>query len=167
MKISEANKLRLLYFLVFCCTASWLPLFADYCKDKGLSGIKIGIIISIIPLMMFLVQPLYGMVADRLGYKKCFLLSSFLAAFCYVFYFFEGGFTYLFIITVFVAVFYNALLPLLDSMALKFVQTNPKFSYGTLRIAGAAGWAFTGIITGQLIDAIDKHGENWDEIVKV
>lgn len=155
MKISEANKLRLLYFLVFCCTASWLPLFADYCKDKGLSGIKIGIIISIIPLMMFLVQPLYGMLADRLGYKKCFLLSSFLAAFCYVFYFFEGGFTYLFIITVFVAVFYNALLPLLDSMALKLVQTNPKFSYGTLRIAGAAGWAFTGIITGQLIDAID------------
>src|SRR5687768_7885301 len=155
MKISEANKLRLLYFLVFCCTASWLPLFADYCKDKGLSGIKIGIIISIVPLMMFLVQPFYGMLADRLGYKKCFLLSSFLAAFCYVFYFFDGGFTYIFIITVFVAVFYNALLPLLDSLALRLVQSNPKFSYGTLRIAGAAGWAFTGIITGQLIDAID------------
>jgi MFS transporter, PPP family, 3-phenylpropionic acid transporter len=155
MKISEANKLRLLYFLVFCCTASWLPLFADYCKDKGLSGIKIGIIISIIPLMMFLVQPFYGMLADRLGYKKCFLLSSFSAAFCYVFYFFDGGFAYLFLITVFVAVFYNSLLPLLDSLSLKLVQTNPKFSYGTLRIAGAAGWAFTGIITGQLIDAID------------
>ena len=55
----------------------------------------------------------------------------------------------------FIAVFYNALLPLLDSLSLKLVQTNPKFSYGTLRIAGAAGWAFTGIITGQLIDAID------------
>jgi oligosaccharide:H+ symporter len=155
MKITEANKLRVLYFLVFCCTASWLPLFADYCKDKGLSGIKIGIIISIIPLMMFLVQPFYGMLADRLGYKKSFILSSSLAAFCYVFYFFDGGFAYLFLITVFVAVFYNSLLPLLDSLSLKLVQTNPKFSYGTLRIAGAAGWAFTGIITGQLIDAID------------
>lgn len=53
------------------------------------------------------------------------------------------------------AVFYNALQPLLDSLALKLVQSNPRFSYGTLRIAGAAGWAFTGIITGQLIDAID------------
>ncbi|MDP9229792.1 MAG: MFS transporter, partial [Bacteroidota bacterium] len=135
MKINEANKLRILYFLVFCCTASWLPLFADYCKDKGLSGIQIGIMISIVPLMMFLVQPFYGMLADRLGYKKCFLLSSLLAALSYVFYLFDGGFVYLLIITVFMAVFYNAVQPLLDSLSLKLVQKNPKFSYGTLRIA--------------------------------
>lgn len=155
MKISEANKLRLLYFLVFCCTASWLPLFADYCKDKGLGGIQTAIIISIVPMMMFIIQPFYGMLSDRLGYKKCFLLSSLLAACSYIFYLFVGGFPYLFLITVFMAIFYNALQPLLDSLALKLVQENPKFSYGTLRIAGAAGWAFTGIITGQLIDAID------------
>jgi MFS transporter, PPP family, 3-phenylpropionic acid transporter len=153
MKISEAAKLRILYFLVFCCTASWLPLFADYCKDRGLSGIQTGIMISIVPLMMFLVQPFYGMLADRLGYKKCFLLSSFLAALSYIFYLFSGGFAYLFIITVFMALFYNALQPLLDSLSLKLVQDNPAFSYGKLRIAGAAGWSFTGIITGQLIDA--------------
>ena len=108
MKISEANKLRILYFLVFCCTASWLPLFADYCEDKGLSGIKNGIMISIVPLMMFLVQPFYGMLIDRLGYKKCFLFSSFLASISYIFYLFDGGFVYLFIITVFMAIFYNA-----------------------------------------------------------
>ena len=105
--------------------------------------------------MMFLVQPFYGMLADRLGYKKCFLLSSFLAALSYVFYLFHGGFAYLFIITVFMAIFYNALQPLLDSLSLKLVQSDPKFSYGSLRIAGAAGWAFTGILTGQLIDAIN------------
>lgn len=105
--------------------------------------------------MMFLVQPFYGMLADKLGYKKCFLLSSLLAALSYVFYLFDGGFAYLFIITVFMAVFYNALQPLLDSLSLKLVENNPKFSYGTLRIAGAAGWAFTGILTGQLIDAIN------------
>jgi PPP family 3-phenylpropionic acid transporter len=155
MKINEANKLRILYFLVFCCTASWLPLFADYCKDKGLGGIQIGIMISIVPLMMFLVQPFYGILADRLGYKKCFLLSSFLAALSYVFYLFDGGFVYLLIITVFMAIFYNSIQPLLDSLSLKLVESDPKFSYGTLRIAGAAGWAFTGIITGQLIDAIN------------
>ena len=154
MKINEANKLRILYFLVFCCTASWLPIFAEYLKDRGLTGIKIGIILSIPPFMMFLVQPFYGMLADRFGYKKCLLLSSILASLTYVFYIFDGGFVYLFVITVFMALFYNTLQPLLDSLSLKLVETNPKFSYGTLRIAGAAGWAFTGIITGQLIDAI-------------
>ena len=155
MKISEANKLRILYFLVFCCTAAWLPIFADYCKERGLSGTKTAIILSITPVMMFLIQPFYGMLADRFGYKKTLLFSSLMATFCYVFYLFNGGFGYLFMITFFMAIFYNTLQPVLDSLSLKLVQKNPSFSYGTLRIAGAAGWAFTGIINGQLIDALN------------
>jgi PPP family 3-phenylpropionic acid transporter len=154
MKINEANRLRILYFLVFCCTASWLPIFADYLKAHGLSGIKIGIILSITPLMMFLVQPFYGMLADRLGYKKCLLLSSALTSVIYTFYLFNGGFLYLFLITILMALFYNSIQPLLDSLSLKLVQNNPSFSYGTLRIAGAAGWAFTGIVAGYFIDRV-------------
>jgi PPP family 3-phenylpropionic acid transporter len=155
MTLSEANKVRILYFLVFCCTAAWLPIFADYCADHGLSGIKKAIILSITPVMMFVVQPFYGMLADRLGYKRTLLFSSLLASICYIFYLFDGGFAYLFIITVFMALFYNTLQPVLDSLSLKLVKNNPSFSYGTLRIAGAAGWAFTGIINGQLIDAMN------------
>jgi MFS transporter, PPP family, 3-phenylpropionic acid transporter len=155
MKISEAWKLRILYFLVFCCTASWLPILADYLKNRGLTGLQSGIILAITPVMMFLIQPLYGILADRLGYKKCLLFSSLLAACSYVLYLFNGGFPFLFIITVFMSLFYNTLQPLLDGLSLKLVQTNPQFSYGTLRIAGAAGWAFTGIITGQVIDNVN------------
>ena len=155
MKISEANKLRILYFLVFCCTAAWLPIFADYCKERGLSGTKTAIILSITPVMMFLIQPFYGMLADRFGYKRTLLFSSLMATFCYVFYLFDGGFGYLFMVTIFMAIFYNTLQPVLDSLSLKLVKKNPSFSYGTLRIAGAAGWAFTGIINGQLIDALN------------
>ncbi len=107
--------------------------------------------------MMFFVQPFYGMLADRLGYKKTLLFSSILASLCYVFYLFEGGFSYLFMITIFMALFYNTLQPVLDSLSLKLVKNNPAFSYGTLRIAGAAGWAFTGIINGQLIDALNTN----------
>ena len=105
--------------------------------------------------MMFLVQPFYGMLADRLGYKKCLLFSSGLAALSYTGYLVQGGFVYLFAITVFMAVFYNTIQPILDSLSLQLTKDNPKFSYGTLRIAGAAGWAFTGIIAGHFIDQID------------
>jgi PPP family 3-phenylpropionic acid transporter len=155
IKISEANKIRIIYFLVFCCTASWLPIFADYLKDRGLGGIKIGIILSITPLMMFLVQPIYGMAADRLGYRKCLIWSSGLACLSYIFYVAEGGFAYLFVVTVFMALFYNTLQPILDSLSLRLVKNNPSFSYGTLRIAGAAGWAFTGIVAGYYIDVVN------------
>jgi len=154
MKISEANKLRILYFLVFCCTASWLPIFADYLKDHNLSGIKIGIVLGVTPFMMFLVQPFYGMLADKWGYKKCLLWSSIFASLSYILYLFHGGFLYLFIVTVCMALFYNTIQPILDSLSLKLVQDDPSFSYGTLRIAGAAGWAFTGIVAGYFIDTI-------------
>jgi PPP family 3-phenylpropionic acid transporter len=155
MKISEANRLRILYFLVFCCTASWLPLFADYLKDHNLSGVRIGIILSVAPVMMFLVQPFYGMMADKIGYKKCLLWSSLLASLSYVFYLFDGGFAYLFVVTFFMSLFYNTLQPVLDSLSLRLTEKDPSFSYGTLRVAGAAGWAFTGIIVGHYIDAIN------------
>ena len=124
MRLSEANKLRVLYFLVFCCTAAWLPIFADYCKTRGLNGIETGIVLSITPLMMFVVQPFYGMLADRFGYRKTLIFSSFLASICYALYLFEGGFSYLLLITVFMAIFYNTLQPVLDSLSLKLVKIN-------------------------------------------
>jgi PPP family 3-phenylpropionic acid transporter len=40
-------------------------------------------------------------------------------------------------------------------MALQIAKRDSKFSYGTLRFFGAAGFAFTTIITGQVIDAVD------------
>ena len=157
MKLSEATKLRILYFLVFCCTASWLPIFADHLKGQGLTGIRIGIILSITPLMMFLFQPLYGAIADRLGYKKCLLLSSILTSISFALYLIEGGFAWLFAVTVFMSLFYNSIQPFLDSLSLTLAQKDKSFSYGTLRVAGAAGWAFTGIIAGHYIDAVNTN----------
>ena len=136
-----------------CCL-----IFADYLKGHGLSGIKIGFVLAITPILMFLIQPFYGMLADRLGYKKCLILSSGLASISYALYLVDTSFIWIVFVTVFMSVFYNALQPILDSLSLRLAQNNPKFSYGTLRIAGAAGWAFTGIITGQLIDAIVVAG---------
>lgn len=154
MKLSEANRLRVLYFLVLSCTAAWLPLFADDLKARGFSGLEISVILSITPVTMFLIQPLYGMLADRLGYRLCMVVSSLLAAVAFTFYLFEGTFVSLLLITVFMSVFYNGLQPVLDSLTLQLTEKEPTFSYGTVRIAGALGWALTGIIVGYYIDEI-------------
>ena len=155
MKLHKANIIRILYFFFFCCTASWLPLLADFCKHQGLTGTQISLVLSITPIMMFLIQPLYGLMADKVGYKKILLLSSLLASISYLGYLYRSDFFSLIFITAFMSFFYNTIQPVLDSLSLQLARTQQKFSYGSLRFAGAAGWAITGIITGQVIDAIN------------
>jgi len=157
LKISEANRLRLLYFLVLSCTASWLPIFADDLKARGFTGLQIGTILSVTPITMFLIQPLYGMMADRLGYKKCMLMSSSLAAVGFLLFLWQGTFVTLLLVTVFMSVFYNGLQPVLDSLTLRLAERDSQFSYGTVRIAGAVGWALTGIVVGYYIDVLDTR----------
>jgi MFS transporter, PPP family, 3-phenylpropionic acid transporter len=153
--MSQATALRIVYFLVFCCTGAWLPKLYDYCVFKGLNGSQSAFILSLTPIMMFAIQPVYGFIADKLGYKKTLLLSTLLASISYTGYLFHLDFAGLIIVTIIMSLFYNTIQPVLDSMALQIAKDNPKFSYGSLRFYGAAGFAFTTIITGQVIDAID------------
>ncbi|HET9746221.1 MAG TPA: MFS transporter [Chitinophagaceae bacterium] len=153
--MSKATALRVIYFLVFCCTGAWLPKLFDYCVYKGLTETQSALILSITPVMMFVVQPVYGFLADKLGYKRTLLLSTLLASISYLGYLRDIDFTGLIIVTVIMSLFYNTIQPVLDSMALQIAKHNPRFSYGSLRFFGAAGFAFTTIITGQVIDAID------------
>ncbi len=155
MPITEGNRIRAVYFMVFCCTAAWLPIMADFLKERGMSGLQTSAILSTTPIVMFAVQPFYGMLADRIGYKRCLLLSTSLAGLSYLLYLSQGGFWYLLGVTVVMSVFYNALQPLLDTLALGLSERDPSFNYGNLRIAGAAGWSFTGIINGYCIEALD------------
>jgi PPP family 3-phenylpropionic acid transporter len=102
---------------------------------------------------MFLVQPFYGFLGDKIGYKICLIISSFFCSITYLFYLFTGlSFELIFVITMAMALFYNSIQPFLDSLSLELAEKNSNFSYGSLRIAGAAGWSFMGIIVGQSID---------------
>jgi MFS transporter, PPP family, 3-phenylpropionic acid transporter len=151
MKLSEAGLLRILYFFVFACQSAWLPIFADYLGGKGYTGFRLGFILSITPAMMFLVQPIYGYIADKVGYKKTLLIAAALATLSFLGYIVQGGFYYMVGVTIMMSLFFNTIQPVLDSIALQIVNKNSGFSYGTLRIAGAAGWSFMGIVTGYLI----------------
>jgi PPP family 3-phenylpropionic acid transporter len=153
--MTKATALRIIYFLVFCCTGAWLPKLYDYCLYKGLSGPQSALILSITPIMMFAVQPLYGFFADKLGHKKTLLFSCLLAALSYLGFLLKLDFAGLIAVTITMSLFYNTIQPVLDSMALQIAKDNPKFSYGSLRFYGAAGFASTTIVTGQIIDAVD------------
>jgi PPP family 3-phenylpropionic acid transporter len=152
--MQKAWLIRSLYFLAFCSTASWLPVLADYCKSRGLSGTDTSLILSINPIVWFMVQPVYGMVADKIGYKRTLIFSSLLASISFLGYMLEGGWALLVSVTIIMSIFNNTIQPVLDSVSLRLAEQNKNFSYGSLRTAGAAGWAFTGILTGYVIDGI-------------
>jgi MFS transporter, PPP family, 3-phenylpropionic acid transporter len=106
-------------------------------------------------VMMFAVQPVYGIMADRLGYKKTLLIASLFSSLSFLGFLYNGSFAWLIAVTMVMSIFYNTIQPVLDSMALQIAKQDTRFSYGSLRFYGAAGFAFTTIITGQIIDAVD------------
>lgn len=105
--------------------------------------------------MMMVIQPWYGVFADKIGIRKCLIASTLFAALSFLLFLLQGDFLFLIGATIAMSVFYNALQPLLDSVTLGLVQEQPKLNYGGLRVAGAAGWASTGIIVGYFITSIN------------
>lgn len=159
--ISPAARIRLSYFLVFCCTASWLPLLADYCVGRGLTPVQVSVVLSITPVSMFLFQPVAGLLADRFGFKQALVISTFLATLSYLGFLLVHDFTTIVLVAVAMSIFYNAVQPILDSISMQCSKKDPRISYGKLRVAGAIGWSFTGWITGQMIEQINLDVIFW------
>lgn len=153
--IRPAARIRLSYFLVFWCTASWLPLLADYCVGRGLTPVQVSVVLSITPVSMFLFQPVAGLLADRFGFKQALVISTFLAALSYLGFLAVQHFTTIVLVAVAMSVFYNAVQPILDSISMQCSKKDSRISYGKLRVAGAIGWSFTGWLTGQMIEQIN------------
>jgi PPP family 3-phenylpropionic acid transporter len=132
--------LCILYLLAYGSGAAWRPLFYVYLKDMGLAGIQIGVIASIIPAVMLVTQPLWGMGADRWGRHRCLMLAMFLSSVLLSGFLLNVDFWFLFCWTILVALFSNPVPPIIDSLALDHLEVKPKLSYGHFRIWGAIGW---------------------------
>jgi len=148
---SQKSCLRILYFMYCASLAAWQPLLAVYFNEVGISGLKIGIIMSIAPIMVFLVQPMWGVVADRWGHRRTLLFAMFLASFAILGYVWNGGFWFFLVWTVVVAFATNPIGTLLDSTILDYVKEKQDSSYGRFRMWGAIGWVVSAPIVGSII----------------
>ncbi|UCC21506.1 MAG: MFS transporter [Planctomycetota bacterium] len=148
---SRKSCLRILYFMYCASLAAWQPLLAVYFNEVGISGLRIGIIMSIAPVMVFLVQPMWGVVADRWGHHRTLLFTMFLASFAIVGYVWNGGFWFFFFWTIVVAFVTNPIGTLLDSTILDYVKERQDSSYGRFRMWGAIGWTVSAPIVGWII----------------
>jgi PPP family 3-phenylpropionic acid transporter len=153
--LSRNNALRAAFLFGFASLSSWMPMFNLWLETNGLSGIQIGVIASIPWLLMLVIQPFWGMLADKYGKLLCLRISLVGALILFVLFpFVKSGVALIAGMTIALSLFNTPVLPFLDSIALDQVESKHIKSYSTIRFWGAIGYALGASFTGWLISVI-------------
>jgi PPP family 3-phenylpropionic acid transporter len=147
----EKINLKILYLMYCASLAAWQPLLAVYFNGIGITGLQMGIIMSVAPVMVFLVQPFWGVTADRWGHRRTLILVMFLSSFAIMGYIFNWGFWFFLIWAVVIAFATNPIGTLIDSLILDYVKEKQDSSYGRFRLWGAIGWMLAAPIVGSIV----------------
>lgn len=150
---ASARTIKAMYFIIYVGFASWLTLFYVYLKDDcHLSGFQVGCIAAVQQINNIFFLPLWGMVADKYGKKKVFLLLLGLSVCFLLFFMIKGPFVYYLLFMIVFTAIYNPLPSLLDSIAIEMSKTSKtNISFGEIRLWASAGWALSSALTGLLV----------------
>jgi PPP family 3-phenylpropionic acid transporter len=155
LAFSRNNALRAAFVFGFASLSSWIPMFNMWLETNGLSGIQIGVIAAIPWLLMLVIQPFWGMLADKYGKLLCLKISLIGAVLLFILFpFVKSGVILIAGMTIALSLFNTPVLPFLDSIALDQVESKHINSYSTIRFWGAIGYALGASFTGWLISII-------------
>lgn len=155
LAFSRNNALRAAFVFGFASLSSWIPMFNLWLETNGLSGIQIGVIAAIPWLLMLVIQPFWGMLADKYGKILCLKISLIGALLLFILFpFVKSGVVLIAGMTILLSLFNTPVLPFLDSIALDQVESKQINSYSTIRFWGAIGYALGASFTGWLISII-------------
>lgn len=139
---------RAFYFLYYAALAALMPYLSIYFASRGLSGLEIGILASLVPLMTMLGAPFWTEIADATGRHRTVLLAVIgvvlLAALAL------STATHVVTLGVFTAILAFHLapsMPLLDHAVLEALGDRAH-AYGRQRVYGALGWAIAAPAAG-------------------
>ena len=139
---------RAFYFLYYAALAALMPYLSIYFASRGLSGLEIGILTSLVPLMTMLGAPFWTEIADATGRHRTVLLAVIgvvlLAAIAL------STATHVVTLGVFTALLAFHLapsMPLLDHAVLEALGDRAH-AYGRQRVYGALGWAIAAPAAG-------------------
>lgn len=140
--------LTLFWFVYMGSLGIFFPYFSLYLKENaGLSGIQLGWILAIVPLVSIVAQPFWGQVADRTGARShivAFLsLGSVLG---YLWLATASGFVTILLATAALAVFGTAVLPITVSVSLATLRDAGPHAFGFVRVWGTVGYLFLVLI---------------------
>ncbi|MFN2747590.1 MULTISPECIES: MFS transporter [Bacillus] len=141
------------YFLFFFGYGAFYPLLSVYLKDAvHLSGGQIGLIMSISPVVMIFIQPVWGLMSDLTRRPTALLTTALLLTALFTLLFsLSASYEVLIVAMIFLAACQSAVVPLSDSIALGFSEKSG-VPYGSIRLWGALGFAGAVFFMGNLAE---------------
>ncbi|GAB3483650.1 major facilitator superfamily domain-containing protein 6 [Marinomonas epiphytica] len=128
-----------------------MPYISVYYKSIGLTASEIGRLMSTFTLSGILIPYVWGWLTSKLGVPKRLLQVATIGCFLSVLPFnWYTDFTSLLIITCAMALFYSALLPMTDALAVRSIR-HTDVPYTRIRVGGSMGYVFAVALAGFLI----------------
>lgn len=147
--------MSVVFFFLFGAIGSMTPFLALYFRSVGLSGSESSVLLSVVPVLLFISQPIFGPLTDRSGHRGR-MLAILLAVSAL-----GGGlialgasFWGLLPLVLLWSFFSGPLVPIADSLALGEIQRTGG-GYTLLRLWGSVGFVVTTTILGRLYNGID------------
>jgi len=140
------------FFTFFFALGTFLPWFPVYMREEAhLSREKIGIILSIGPLISIVFQPIWGILNDKFHLdKKIVFLGIMMVNICILFILFNKDFYFIAMFALLFGMFGCGIGPIHDSLTVIYVRKYG-FKYGDVRIYGSLGYALATLITGYTV----------------
>jgi PPP family 3-phenylpropionic acid transporter len=139
--MSPAARLRLFYFLYYGSIGASLPYLAPYLKGLGFSGAEIGAVQMVGPLVAGPAALCWALAADRLAAPaRALRLATLWALAAMAFLPIARAPGVLAAVMFLYSLGVSAVVPLVDSVALEWVRTQPGLSYARVRLFGSLGF---------------------------
>jgi MFS transporter, PPP family, 3-phenylpropionic acid transporter len=134
--------LTLFWFVYMGSVGIVLPYYSLYLKENaGLSGIELGWVLAILPLVSIVMQPFWGQVADRTGARSHIVaFLSLGTALGYLALAAAEGFWAILLATAAMAAFGTAVLPITISVSLAILRAAGPHAFGLVRVWGTVGY---------------------------
>ena len=140
--------MKLFYLCFFGYVGIITAYLGLYLGAVGLSGTQIGVIASALPLAGAVMQPIWGTISDRYGWRKrllaCTLLIATLTALTVPL---AHSFALLLLIIIVFAVALSPASPLADAITLQWVSEHGG-NYGAVRVYGTLGFLLAALAGG-------------------
>ncbi len=143
---------RAYYFLFFMAIGCLAPFFNVYLERTGLTGVEIGWLGSIPPMVALVANPFWGAVADRYQvYRYVLALCAFLAGLVTLFFLWQHNFWPLLGLVTALSFFRTPIGSIIDSTVMDLVKRTPGSSYGQQRWWGTVGFVVATLGLAQFV----------------